>query len=196
MNAIPEVRDVQAMRTCMARGLRPRFLFFWGHQAYKDGSVGASCFSQWYVAPFDVNGERYRTAEHFMMAEKARLFGDDAIRQRVLLARTAAEAKKLGREVARFDEEIWRHERFEVVVQANVEKFRQNAALGEFLARTGGRVLVEASPVDRVWGIGLAARHEDAARPALWPGLNLLGFALMEARARLRADSATILAAN
>jgi ribA/ribD-fused uncharacterized protein len=171
----------------MARGLRPRFLFFWGHQAPKDGRVGATCFSQWYTAPFTLNGERYQTAEHFMMAEKARLFGDDAIRRRVLASRTPGEAKKLGREVAGFDEQVWRCERFEVVVRANVEKFRQNAALGEFLARTGGRVLVEASPVDRVWGIGLAAVHEDAGRPALWPGLNLLGFALMEARARLGA---------
>ncbi len=186
MNAIPEVRDVQALRTCMARGSRPRFLFFWGHQVPKDGSVGTSCFSQWYTAPFNVNGERYKTAEHFMMAEKARLFGDDAIRQRVLASRTPGEAKKLGREVAGFDEEVWRRERFEVVVQANVEKFRQNADLGEFLGRTGGRVLVEASPVDRIWGIGLAAGHEDAGRPDQWPGLNLLGFALMEARARLQ----------
>lgn len=187
MSAISDARDVNALCAGMARGQRPRFLFFWGHQAAKDGSIGTSCFSQWYAAPFTVEAARYKTAEHFMMAEKARLFGDDAIRRRVVDSRTPGEAKKLGREVRGFDEETWRRERFEVVVRANVEKFRQNVALGEFLVRTGGRVLVEASPVDRIWGIGLAADHEDAARPAQWRGLNLLGFALMEVRSRLAA---------
>ena len=185
MNAISTIRDVQALCAGMARGLRPRFLFFWGHQVPRDGSVGTSCFSQWYAAPFAVDGERYSTAEHFMMAEKARLFGDDTMRRRILDARTPGEAKKLGREVRGFDEDAWRRQRFQVVVRANVEKFRQNAALGEFLVRTGERVLVEASPLDRIWGIGLAADHEDAPRPARWPGLNLLGFALMEVRAGL-----------
>lgn len=187
MSTLSSVRDVQALRACMDRGLRPRFLLFWGHQAPKDGRVGAACFSQWYAAPFSVNEQRYDTAEHFMMAEKARLFGDDEIRQRVLACRTPGEAKKLGRAVRGFDEEVWRRERFAVVVQASVEKFRQNPALRDFLGQTGERVLVEASPVDRIWGIGLAADHEDAARPARWQGLNLLGFALMEARARLDA---------
>lgn len=185
MNAIAAVRDVQALCACVDQGLEPRFLFFWGHRIPKDGAVTKSCFSQWYETPFTAGGEHYRTAEHFMMAEKARLFGDEEIRRRILDSRTPAEAKKLGRQIAGFDEAIWLRERFAVVVAANMGKFTQNAALRDFLVQTGDRVLVEASPVDSVWGIGLAADHPDAGRPDQWPGLNLLGFALMEVRARL-----------
>ena len=186
MTAISAVRDVQALRACIAQGAEPRFLFFWGHQVPKDGRIDKGCFSQWYEASFIVGGERYRTAEHFMMAEKARLFGGELIRRRILDARTPGEAKKLGREIGGFDEAIWLRERFQVVVAANLAKFGQNAALRDFLVQTGDRVLVEASPVDSIWGIGLAADHLDAGRADQWPGLNLLGFALMEARARLR----------
>jgi ribA/ribD-fused uncharacterized protein len=185
MNATSAARDVQALCAGIAQGIEPRFLFFWGHRVPKDGSVTKSCFSQWYETPFTASGEHYRTAEHFMMAEKARIFDDEPIRKRILESRTPGEAKKLGRQIAGFDEAVWLRERFQVVVAANMAKFTQNAELREFLLQTGDRVLVEASPVDRIWGIGLAADHEDAARPARWPGLNLLGFALMEVRARL-----------
>ena len=96
-----------------------------------------------------------------------------------------AEAKALGRLVQGFDDGAWEAARFELVVVGNVHKFGQDAALGEYLLGTRGRVLVEASPRDRVWGIGLSAGHEDAERPEKWRGTNLLGFALMEARERL-----------
>ncbi len=79
-------RDVQALRAATAQGAEPKFLFFWGHQPSKDGSVTKSCFSQWFDAPFTVVDTVYRTAEHYMTAEKARLFGDVAIRNRVLAA--------------------------------------------------------------------------------------------------------------
>ena len=185
MNAMASIRDVQTLRASVAAGLALRYVFFWGHQPPKNGGVDKSCFSQWYEAPFTVGADRYRTAEHFMMAEKARLFGDDAMRRRILDSRTPGEAKKLGREIAGFDEKTWLRERFEVVVAANLGKFGQNADLRGFLLQTAERVLVEASPVDSIWGIGLAADHADAGRPDRWPGLNLLGFALMEVRARL-----------
>ena len=165
--------------------MRPKYLFFWGHRAAKDGRVTASCLSQWWPAAFEVGGTEYASAEHYMMAEKARLFGDDTIRAQVLAARTPAEAKALGRKVADFDGERWERERFAIVVAANAAKFAQHVPLREFLVQTGDRVLVEASPVDAVWGIGLTADHEDAGRPESWRGLNLLGFALMEVREHL-----------
>jgi ribA/ribD-fused uncharacterized protein len=120
-----------------------------------------------------------------MMAGKARLFGDAEAERRILAAKHPAEAKKAGRLVRDFDEATWERERFALVVEGSVHKFAAHADLREFLLSTGGRVLVEASPVDRVWGIGLAADDEAATDPERWRGPNLLGFALMEARERL-----------
>lgn len=84
-----------------------------------------------------------------------------------------------------FDEQRWAEHRFDVVVAGNMAKFGQHRQLRDLLASTGSRVLVEASPLDRVRGIGLAAGDERAGTPERWPGLNLLGFALMEVRHRL-----------
>lgn len=186
MSRTTHALDVKGLCDRIAEGCVPRFLYFWGHRHSKTGSPGKACFSQWFPAPFVVDGTQYKTAEHYMMAEKARLFDDRTVRQLVLDAATPAEAKKLGRQVANFDERVWTRERFAIVVKASREKFAQNSALLDFLVGTGDQVLVEASPVDAIWGIGLAADHPDAGRPDHWPGLNLLGFALMEARSHLR----------
>ncbi|MGA5192543.1 NADAR family protein [Streptomyces exfoliatus] len=168
------------------RGDRVKWLHFWGHRPHPEGRLSASCLSQWWPAPFDVADVRYATAEHWMMAAKARLFGDADAERAALAARTPAEAKKAGRLVRGFDETVWERERFDIVVEGSVHKFASDEALRAYLLGTGSRVLVEASPVDRVWGIGLAADDPRAHDPAGWRGLNLLGFALMEARERLR----------
>lgn len=170
----------------IAQGLELQYLFFWGYQPRKDGSIGKTCFSQWFEAPFTLNGIHYATAEHYMMAEKARLFDDDATLAKILAAPTPAHAKKLGREVAGFDNARWEARGFDAVVEGNVAKFTQNPAMGEFLRTNGHRVLVEASPVDRVWGIGLAGDDPRALQPAQWQGTNLLGFALMRVREVIR----------
>ncbi|GGY50687.1 hypothetical protein GCM10010384_65890 [Streptomyces djakartensis] len=167
-------------------GAKIRYLHFWGHRPRPDGRIGASCLSQWWPAPFSVDGVEYATAEHWMMAGKARLFEDPVAERAVLAAAHPAEAKRAGRLVRGFDEEIWERERFRIVVEGSVHKFAAHPELRGFLLSTGDRVLVEASPVDRVWGIGLAADDEAASDPARWRGPNLLGFALMEARERLR----------
>ncbi|MEU6371315.1 NADAR family protein [Streptomyces sp. NPDC046931] len=174
---------VRAVRT----GARVRYLHFWGHRPRRDGQIGPSCLSQWWPSPFAVDGVEYATAEHWMMASKARLFGDADAERTALRAPNPALAKKAGRLVRGFDEAIWERERFAIVVEGSVHKFAAHADLKAFLLATGDRVLVEASPVDRVWGIGLAADDEAAADPGRWRGPNLLGFALMEARERLRA---------
>jgi ribA/ribD-fused uncharacterized protein len=129
-----------------------------------------------------VEGQRYPTAEHFMMAEKAALFGDQATRTMVLQAPNPGAAKALGRQVRGFDEATWLENRFSIVARANKAKFAQNPELSLFLKQTGTRVLVEASPIDRIWGIGLAQDDEKVNNPTLWRGLNLLGFALMQVR--------------
>ena len=162
-----------------------RYLLFWGHQPQRDGSVGKGCLSQWWPAPFETEGERFATAEHYMMWRKARLFGDDRAAAAVLAAGHPKQAKEIGRGVVGFDEDVWQRECFGIVTAANTAKFGQHPQLHAFLRATSGRVLVEASPLDRVWGIGLAADHPDAENPRGWRGANLLGFALMEARTRL-----------
>jgi ribA/ribD-fused uncharacterized protein len=121
-----------------------------------------------------------------MMAEKARLFGDEAARAQILKASSPNAAKQLGRQVKHFDEQVWAESRFQLVVAGNLAKFSQNHELGNYLLGTGDKVLVEASPVDRIWGIGLAAGDAQAKNPEQWRGLNLLGFALMETRQRLQ----------
>ena len=158
---------------------------FWGHKAEARAPAGKHCLSQWWGARFVVGDHSYMSAEHYMMAEKARLFGDEATRKRILAASNPAAAKRLGREVKGFDEAAWAAARSGIVVAGNVAKFGQNPALADFLRTTGERVLVEASPADRIWGIGLAADHADAENPERWRGLNLLGFALMQARRAL-----------
>ncbi|MFJ2481803.1 NADAR family protein [Pseudomonas sp. NPDC087598] len=157
------------------------FTFFWGHQPSKKG-VTAACFSQWYVAEFKVDGQCYPTAEHFMMAEKAALFGDHEIRAQVLQATTPEAAKALGRKVRGFNNEEWLQHRYDIVVRANQAKFSQNPELNTYLKGTGARIIVEASPVDSIWGIGLTKDDAKANNPNLWEGLNLLGFALMQVR--------------
>ena len=180
------IRSVEDLLASIGAGENPKFVFFWGHAPSPDGSVTKSCFSQWWPAPFEIDGIVYPTAEHFMMAGKARLFGDDAALARILAAKHPKQAKDEGRSVLGFDEATWLRERFALVVAGNEAKFSQHPPLRDFLLRTGDRVLVEASPQDRIWGIGLAQTDERAEKPAQWRGLNLLGFALMEVRARLR----------
>lgn len=116
---------------------------------------------------------------------KARLFGDHSIAEQILAAGHPRQAKDLGRKVRSFDQKEWQARRFPVVVAGNVAKFSQHQDLQAFLLGTGQRVLVEASPEDRIWGIGLAADDRRAEDPAQWLGENLLGFALMHARSQL-----------
>jgi ribA/ribD-fused uncharacterized protein len=163
-----------------------KFIYFWGHTSRPGEPIGKFCLSQWYECPFVVGGFTYNTSEHFMMAQKARLFKDEATFQKIIQSRTPGEAKDLGRLVADFDEQTWLEHRFDIVKTANRHKFGQNPELGEYLRKTGERVLVEASPIDRIWGIGMAEDDKDIANIHAWRGLNLLGFALMEVRDELK----------
>lgn len=169
----------------IAENGKNKFLFFWGHRPSKDGSITASCFSQWWEGEFSVDGVLYSSAEHWMMAKKAELFEDLEALQKILKASSPGEAKSIGRKVKNFDPKEWDKEKYEIVINGNLHKFQQNNALKEFLQNTGNRVLVEASPVDPIWGIGLAADNEAVHDPRRWKGENLLGFALMEVRDKL-----------
>ena len=166
-----------------------KYLFFWGHQPSKSGETTKSCFSQWWVSDFRINEITYKSAEQYMMAEKARLFHDDETLKKIIECKSPAAAKALGRQVKNFNQVIWETNRFEIVKTANYYKFNQNKKLKDFLLHTKKRILVEASPVDPIWGIGMAQDHNNASNPKKWRGLNLLGFALMEVRDELIVNS-------
>lgn len=161
------------------------FTFFWGHQPAKSSGLTKSCFSQWWESEFTTNGCKFPTAEHYMMHRKALLFGDFTTAGAILTAATPRTAKDLGRKVHGYKEDTWRLHREEIVYTGNLLKFSQSPELKSFLLSTGDHVLVEASPVDTIWGIGLAAGTVESLEPASWPGLNLLGFALMKVRETL-----------
>ena len=177
-----EIRDKLGLIDHINHGNTVKYLFFWGHQPKSKSHIDKACFSQWYQVGFQCEGVFYKTAEHYMMAEKAKLFDDNKIREEILNADHPGEAKTLGRKIRGFKDELWNKKRFSIVVRGNVAKFSAHESLKSYLIGTGERILVEASPVDKIWGIGLAANDLDAENPYRWKGLNLLGFALMEAR--------------
>ena len=155
-------------------------VFFW--KISSGGVLDKGCLSQWFPGDFAVEGEMYSCAEQYMMAEKARVFGDNATLGKILAAETPHEIKKLGREVAGFDGSIWDGMKFGIVVRGNMAKFSQNEKLRDFLVGTADATLVEASPKDRVWGVGLEETDRRILYPDLWQGENLLGKALMKVR--------------
>ena len=156
------------------------FLFFWGHTV-KD-EVTKSCFSQWFPCQFEEDGIAFKTAEHYMMANKAKLFNDNDILEKILKSETPNEAKSLGRKVKNFDSQFWDEHKYEIVKQANFLKFSQNEKFKKFLLSTNDKILVEASPYDKIWGIGMLESDKNIHNPNFWNGENLLGFALMEVR--------------
>ena len=170
------------------KGDQFKYLYFWGHTPKQVDLIDKSCFSQWYPAQFKDEGIEYLTAEHYMMAQKAKLFNDEEIFAQILQVKHPNEAKQLGRKVRNYDEKIWQEKRFDIVVQANFAKFSQHPELKNFLLATKDHILVEASPVDKIWGIGMAQDHLHTQDPSQWQGLNLLGFALMRVRDQLLAQ--------
>lgn len=147
---------------------RDGFLFFWSGWP-----------SQWYPSPFEVDGVRYSCCEQLMMAEKARLFGDTQTLKAILKAESPREHKALGREVTPFDEGRWAAVCRDVVYRGNLAKYSQNDDLRALLLGTAHLRLVEASPHDRIWGIGLGAGDPRATHPREWRGKNWLGQVLM-----------------
>jgi ribA/ribD-fused uncharacterized protein len=150
----------------------------------------ASPFSQWHRCAFTSDDRAFNCAEQFMMHGKALLFGDAAIAAKILAADHPREHKALGRKVKSFDDAVWRREREGIVRAGNRAKFTQNPELLETLLATAGTTLVEASPYDRIWGIGLAASDPRAQDPETWRGQNLLGKILTSLRDELIAARA------
>lgn len=185
-----KIRSREQLQEYVGKGNKVKYIFFWGHTA--SGTVlTKACFSQWYDSPFEVEGVKYPTAEHYMMYHKAKLFSDLSAVNQLLDSVDPGKAKAIGRTVNGFDQTIWEKHRMGIAVSGNVAKFSSNPALKEFLIRTGKRILVEASPVDKIWGIGLEEKNPSSTNPYDWKGENLLGFALMEARDLISGKSGT-----
>lgn len=176
--------NVQNMRDRFQKKEKMKFLFFWGHTVKNE--ITKSCFSQWFSGKFEEAGIVYPTAEHYMMAGKARLFDDREMLEKILASNSPNQAKSLGRKVKNFNPEIWEAHKYEIVKNGNLLKFSQHQKFKEFLLSTRDKILVEASPYDKIWGIGMLESDERATNPLLWNGENLLGFALMEVRDELR----------
>ena len=124
--------------------------------------------------------------EQYMMAEKARIFGDEEIARQIMDETMQDKIKGLGRKVKNFDENIWNEVKYHIVLTGNYYKFSQNKQLRQVLLSTGESILVEASPLDMIWGIGIDANNENAYHPEKWNGSNLLGFALTEVREEIK----------
>ena len=162
------------------------FIYFWKHDE-DPGKITKQCFSQWYPCSFVVDGIAYNCAEQYMMAEKALCFGDIEIWKKIINAREPDKIKKLGREVRNFDAALWDKASEEVVLKGNLHKFGQNKELSDLLLETGRKTLVEASPYDKIWGIGMnEATAKRYGYPHVWKGENKLGFILMEVREILK----------
>jgi ribA/ribD-fused uncharacterized protein len=146
-------------------------IYFWG-----------SIYSQWYSCKFQENKIMFNSAEQYMMYYKALTFNDQENLKKIMATSDPQLQKKLGRLVKGYDDTIWANKRFDVVVQGNYLKFGQNKKLKEELLSTGDKVLVEASPYDKIFGIGLGPTDERILDEKNWDGLNLLGKAIMKAR--------------
>jgi ribA/ribD-fused uncharacterized protein len=147
------------------------FAFFWG-----------GTMSQWAKSKFVIDGIEFNTCEQYMMYKKAMLFDDQVTADKILKADHPRVQKKLGREVTPYDDAKWVAICKEVVYDANVAKFTQNPEMREELMFTAGKTLVEASPHDKRWGIGLAADSPLAKDRSTWKGDNWLGEAIERVR--------------
>jgi ribA/ribD-fused uncharacterized protein len=181
--------DVEWVKKKFDAGETLKFIFFWGHAKKPNEAIGNCCFSQWFEAPFTVDGILYRTAEHWMMAQKALLFNDRMSFDKIVNSKKPKEAKELGRLVKNFNTQVWNERRHEIVKMGNIHKFNQHQECYKYLEGTGNRILVEASPVDTIWGVGLSKESDQISNPHKWRGLNLLGFVLMEIREILQVSS-------
>lgn len=150
--------------------------------------------SQWSTSTFEApcgfedppSFRNFTSAEQYMMASKARLFGDREAFERIMESKNPKEIKRLGRKVAGFREDLWERERMKIVTVGNYHKFSQNPKPCESLLDTGDQLIAEASPYDRTWGTGMRASDPDARCPDKWRGANLLGKCLMAVRDHIR----------
>jgi hypothetical protein len=158
--------------------MEEKFTFFW-----------SGPFSQWHPSPFQIDGIWYNCAEQYMMAEKAKLFGDNETHQRIMSSTEPYDQKRYGRMVQNFNPKIWEKQARDIVYRASYAKYTQNEYLKKELLATAGTTLVEASPEDRIWGIGLRKTDVRAQKRETWAGTNWLGEILTKVRDKIIEES-------
>lgn len=142
-------------------------------------------FSNWYMSRFIHEGREYNCSEQFMMYKKAMLFKDYDVADMIMEQSHPRKQKFLGREVRGFNERVWNAKCKEIVVPGLVSKFLQDTYCLQTLLDTGDSIIAEASPTDRIWGIGLSEDDPKALSPSQWQGTNWLGEVLMSARDKI-----------
>jgi ribA/ribD-fused uncharacterized protein len=185
INSTP-VYTLEKLQEEYKSGKEINYIFFWGHTPSNDGRISSTCLSQWWISKFTVDNIEYCCMEQYMMAQKARLFHDPDTLNKIMNCNEPKRIKELGRQVKNFSDSVWEKERYSIIVNGNYEKFTQISALKKYLIQTQGSVLVEASPYDKIWGIGMRSDELNVKNPLLWRGQNLLGFALMEVRNEIK----------
>jgi len=146
-------------------------VYFWG-----------SPFSNWYDVSFEYKSHKFYNSEQAFMWEKALYFNDHETAKEILSERDPAICKKLGRKVKGFQANAWMNHSYNFMKAINLAKFGQNPELKDLILSTEGAVLVEASPWDKIWGVGLHYNDDAILDEENWTGMNLLGKALMEVR--------------
>jgi len=150
------------------------FIFFWN-----------GTYSQWEPSKFTIDNVEYNCCEQYMMAQKALMFNDLDSYTEIMKSTSPRQQKELGRSVKGFDKETWEAKCQDIVYEGNYAKFTQNPHMKEELMATGNLEIVEASPYDTIWGIGLGERDPLAWNKSTWKGLNWLGIAIMRVRTKL-----------
>jgi len=152
------------------------FTFFYGPE---------SPFSNWYMMPFVHNGHQYNCSEQYMMYQKAMLFHDYDVADMIMEQSHPRKQKFLGREVRNFDNEVWMENCEDIMVDGLYSKFTQDSYSLITMIDSGDSIIVEASPTDKIWGIGMDVNHPDINDPNKWKGMNLLGKVLMRTREKI-----------
>lgn len=177
--------DIDWLKSKHNSGEKIEYLFFWGHRPSKNG-ITKSCLSQWWKSDFSEDIHEYSCMEQYMMSKKALLFDDKEIFEQIMACNEPNMIKSFGRKIHNFDEKIWNDVKYSIVLNGNYLKFTQNRSLMNFLLSTDDKILVEASPYDKIWGIGMSENKERINNPNEWRGENLLGFALTEVREEIK----------
>jgi hypothetical protein len=154
-----------------------KYVFFWGGP-----------FSQWLMSAMKIDNCTYNCCEQYMMAQKALMFDDQSALRKIMASNRPVKQKEFGRMVKGFDRATWEKEARDIVYEANVAKFSQNLTIKSVLLGTDDKIIVEASPTDVIWGIGLGEDNPAIMDPKNWRGTNWLGEELMEVRKFLREE--------